>query len=178
MGRIAIILMLWIVASVLSCSPRKGNVAKAETDSVATPKDTIFIRLEKSEYSASDTVIRYTLENYTGRRLFGGKGSWSNDFEKLVDGKWVSVMPAVNIGDNLMGDFFNDTVTKCEAELYPIYRLTKGHYRLTKDVTVWVNDSNLFLFAEFDITDDVPKKPMYLRTKVTKINQGINIAKS
>lgn len=81
-------------------------------------------------------------------------------------------MPAVNIGDNLMAYFFVDKVTKCEAELYPIYRLTKGHYRLTKEVTVWVNDSNLLLYAEFDITDDAPKK---VTSKVSKTKQGIKI---
>lgn len=170
--------LLIVCALMFVACQNKGRTAtneNTETDSFAQPKDTIFIKLEKSEYSATDTVIRYTLENYTGRRLYGGKGGWSNDFEKFVDGKWVSVMPAVEIGDNLMGYLFNDKVTKCEAELYPIYRLTKGHYRLTKDVTVWVNDSNLFLFAEFDITDNAPKKPTDLRTKVTKIKQGINI---
>lgn len=42
----------------------KGHIAtneNTETDSVVQSKDTIFIKLEKSEYSARDTIIHYTI---------------------------------------------------------------------------------------------------------------------
>lgn len=168
-----------IAASAFSCSSRKETSRQAETDSTALPKDTIFIRLEKSEYSASDTIINYTLENYTDMQVYGG-GSMSYDFDKLVDGKWVGVTPATNIGESLVGYIFKDTVTKQTAMLYPLYRMSKGHYRLRKEVEVGhtilaeprqlTDGRRMTLCAEFDIIDDIN-----LWTKVSKTKLGINI---
>lgn len=115
------------------------------TDSVATCKDTVIIKLEKSYYSPKDEFLVYSMENHYDMMLHYSVNDYS--IEWYNGEKWMAVPSKANYldTDHLLGS----KKVQMKSRLFPLYKLSKGKYRLVKEL--YFDKKCFSVYAEFYI---------------------------
>lgn len=110
-------------------------------------KDTAFLSMKKQVYSPLDTVLYYDLENYTGKQALVGRDDYDIEMYQK-NGKWTHLhYPG---SDMLLAQILKDKVSHLSVPLYPVYKLSKGKYRLVKVVSFGDD-----LWKDMSKTDDI-----------------------
>lgn len=105
-------------------TPTKDSVTAIDT--VPKYKDTIIITLDKTYYSPKEKFIYYTIENFYDSVM----SFLDDDIQKYNGKKWEKVPLDVNYGEVGVGQAIGSKKVRLKTRLYPIYKLSKGKYRI------------------------------------------------